>query len=335
MSEDSAESKGATGAGEPAGSVDGWLARLWLHVANKYERYRHLDPQDKVERDWHSLGTILSHWTMFLLAVITAATGVILWQGWYGPVSFGIWDGYYVGFLVHIWAGVLFTIWALFLYSYFSLVVDGKRALVTLDQVKEQIVIALAMVGLASYIPGYKKARRTYDEEHEEWVAHHPMQTAFWYATWGFALLLALTGFALFAELATAPAGYVTVLGFLSGWFAYETILRVHLLSTFLFLASVSVHAYVALLPSNRDLFRSMVNGKLAVWRIDGMSRPEPRGRAETKDTLTTRLSGLASLLGTRPELHNHLDPSATVSEESKPSDDADETPMSDGGESD
>lgn len=330
MSEESADSGGMTGTPEPEGPVDGWLARLWLDVANKYERYRHLDPEDRISMEWHSLGTILSHWTMFLLAVITAATGLIMWLGWYGPLDIGIWGGYYVGFLIHVWGGVLFTIWALFLYSYFSLVVDGKRAIVTLDQVKEQIIIAFAMVGLASYIPGYKKGRRTYDEEQEEWVAHHPMQTAFWYATWGFALLLALTGFALWAELSTDPAGYITALGFVGGWFAYETILRVHLLSTFLFLASVAVHAYVALLPSNRDLVLSMVNGKLKVWSVDGMSRPEPQGMAETKDALTRGLSGLASLLGTRPELHERLDASATVSENPDSAEGADEEPPSD-----
>lgn len=331
MSEDSADTGGVTGATEPEGSVDGLLSQLWLDVANKYERYRHLDPDDRIRKDWHSLGTILSHWSMFLLAVITAATGLIKWLGWYGPLDVGIWGGYYTAFLIHVWGGVLFAVWALFVYSYFSLVVDEKRFLVTLDQVKEQIIIALSMMGLTSYIPGYKKARRTYDEEREKWVAHHPMQTAFWYATWGFALLLTFTGFALWAELSTDPAGYITALGFMEGWFAYETVLRVHLLSTFLFLVSVGVHAYVALLPGNRDLIHSMIYGKLPVWIIDGESRPEPRGIAKTKDSLTRRLSPIASLIGTGPELHEQLDASATVSVEGDSTEDTNEDSANEG----
>lgn len=313
MSEDSADARGVTRGTEPEGSADGLLSQLWLDVANKYERYRHLDPEETVLMDWHSRGTVLAHWSMLVLMILTAGTGLLKWIGWYGALDIGIWGGYYVAFLIHVWTGVLFAIWAFVLYPYYSLVVDGKQVIVSADQVKEQIIIGLSMFGLASYIPGYKKARRTYDEEVEEWVGHHPMQTAFWYATWGFAAILTLTGFALWAALSTEPAAYISVLGFVNGWFAFETILRLHLLSTFLFLASVAVHAYIALLPSNRDLLFSMVHGKLNGWRVDEDTRPDPNGGARPKDSLVRSLSGVASLLGTGPELHEHLDASATV----------------------
>ena len=169
-------------------------------------------------------------------------------------------------------------------------------------------ILALALFGLASYIPGYKQARRTYDEEAEVWVGHHPLQTAFWYATWGFVAVLTLTGFALWAALETQPTGYIAALGFLEAWLSFETLLRVHLVSTFLFLASVGIHAYVALLPGNRDLLRSMLDGKLEGWRVDEETRPEPSGGASTKDGLANAFAGVSRRLGTGPELQRQLE---------------------------
>lgn len=286
----------------------GWLSQVWLDVAERYERYQYLQEDDREMLEWHSWGSIVSHWSMLLVMLLATVTGLAIWGGWYGPLEVGIWGGYHVAFVVHIWAGVLLAVIAFLLYPYYALFVDGESPLISFEQIQEQVVISLSFLGLASYIPGYKKARRTYDEETDEWVGYHPMQTAFWYATWFFAALLTLSGFALWAELATDPAWWIAGIGFLSGIVAYETVLRIHLLATILFVASVGVHAYFPLAPSNHDLLFSMIHGKLHGWSVDDETRPEPRGKTRTKDGLAKRLDGVASRLGTGSDLQEHPD---------------------------
>lgn len=290
------------------GDSTGWLARMWLSLANEHERFEYLKKEDRTYLDFHSWGTILSHWLLVLLMAIATVTGLTKWLGNYGPLSIGIFDGYHVAFLSHIWAGTLLVVFAFLLYPFYSFVVDGKSPLFTAKQIKEQIIIAFAFVGLASYIPGYKKARRTYDAENDEWVAHHPTQKAFWYATWFFVALLTLTGFALWAALATDPAWWITALGFMEGWLTFEGMLRLHLISTAAFIASILLHAYFPLVPSNHDLMNTMIHGKLLGWRVDEDTKPEHRGTARSKDALSGPLAGIARLLGTGPELEEQMD---------------------------
>lgn len=306
-------SKKRTDGGTAEGAIEsgesgGWLSGLWLEVANRYEQYRSLDKSDRELLDWHSWGTIISHWSLVVLMILVAGTGIVKWLGVYGPLDIGIWGGYNPTFLLHVWAGVFLAVVAFVLYPYYSLVVDGKRVLITREQIQEQIVIALAFLGLASYIPGYKKARRSYDAENEEGIAHHPTQTAFWYITWLFVGLLTLTGFALWSSLAADPAWWVSGLGFMEGWFAYETVLRVHLIATFWVLAAVALHAYFPLMPSNHDMLFSMIHGKLNGWKVDAESRPGQRGETRTKDSLHGALAGVARLFGTGPEVQEGLE---------------------------
>lgn len=293
-----------TGHGDEQG---GWLGRLWLTVAQRYERYRFLDKEDREPLNWHSFGTIAAHWSLVVLMALATITGFSKWLGVYGPLDIGIWGGYNPAFLVHVWAGTLLAIVAFVVYPYYSVVVDDKSVLVTWEQIQEQIVIVLAFLGLASYIPGYKKARRAYDVENEEWIGHHPTQTAFWYATWVFVGLLTLTGFALWADLATDPAWWVAALGFMEAWFTFETILRIHLVSTAVILASVALHAYFPLMPSNHDLLFSMIHGKLKGWRVTEENRPEGRGTSRSSDALLDPFAGLASRLGISRDLQERV----------------------------
>lgn len=289
-------------------SADGWLTRIWLDVAERYERYQYLEDEDKELLDWHGWGSIVSHWSMVLVTLLAAVTGLAIWTGWYGPLNIGIWGGYHVAFVIHVWAGVLLAVFALLLFPYYDLVVDGESPVISRDQVKDQIVITLSFVGLASYIPGYKKARRTYDAATDKWAGYHPMQTAFWYATWFFAVLLTLSGFALWAELATDPAWWIAGIGFLAGTVAYETMLRIHFLATIFFLVSVGVHAYFPLSPSNHDLLFSIIHGKLNGWRVDEESRPERRGETRSKDGLAKRFDPISKRFGTSTDVQERLD---------------------------
>ncbi|MFB6085883.1 MAG: hypothetical protein ABEJ84_03610 [Halodesulfurarchaeum sp.] len=304
------------------GEADGWLARTWLSLADEHERFEYLNKEDRTYLDFHSWGTILSHWLMVLLMVIATVTGLTKWLGTYGPLKIGIFGGYHVAFLSHVWAGGLLVVFAFLLYPFYSFVVDGKSPIVTVKQVKEQIIIALAFLGLASYIPGYKQARRTYDEEKGEWVAHHPTQTAFWYATWLGVGVLTLSGFALWKQLATDPAWWLSALGFMEGWLTFEGMLRLHLISTAVFVASILLHAYFPLMPSNHDLLYTMIHGKLLGWRVDEETKPPSRGISRSKDALSRPLAGVARLLGTDPQLEEQLARSDSEGGESTTGDD-------------
>lgn len=307
MSEERTDGGTTEGRTRHGGDQGGWLGGLWLTVARRYERYQFLDKDDRESLHWHSFGTIASHWSLVVLMALATLTGFSKWLGVYGPLDIGIWGGYNPAFLVHVWAGTLLAVVAFVVYPYYSIVVDGKSVLVTWEQVQEQIVIVLAFLGLASYIPGYKKARRSYDVENEEWIGHHPTQTAFWYGTWLFVGLLTLTGFALWADLATDPAWWIAALGFMEGWFAFETVLRLHLLSTAIILASVALHAYFPLMPGNHDLLFSMIHGKLKGWRVTEENRPERRGTSRSPDRLLAPFAGIADRLGIGSDLQERL----------------------------
>ncbi len=251
------------------------VTAIRVELTEMYQGYLGLDTDDKEPLRRWGIGSILSHWVMVLTMVIAIVTGVAFWTGWYGPMNVGIWDGYQVAFDLHILSGVVLAVLALVVFPFYHKVVDGHKLLVSRKQLKENIIIALAFVGLVRYIPGYKQARRTYDEDRHEWVGYHPMQTVFWYVTWFFVLALTLTGFALWHALATDPAWWVTVLGFMEGWTTYETMLRLHLLATFWVIAAIAIHAYFAITPDNWDILRSIVGGRLDGWRIDEQKRSE------------------------------------------------------------
>ena len=221
---------------------------------------------------------MVSHWLMVLCMLIATVTGIAFWTGWYGPLDIGIWNGYQVAFQLHVWTGVVFAVVALVVFPFYHWYVDGHALLLSLEQIKEEVVVAFSFVGLVRYIPGYKQARRAYDEDRGHWAGYHPMQTVFWYVTWFFALVLTLTGFALWNGLATDPAWWIAALGFMEGWVTYETMLRLHLIATFWVIAAVAIHAYFPLMPGNHDVLRSMFSGRLEGWIVDDETRPEPDG---------------------------------------------------------
>ena len=298
---------GGTVTGSVRESEPGLLARLWLKVANRYERYRYLEAADREEIDVHGYGTIISHWALLVFMITTTLTGLSKWLGVYGPLDIGIWGGYNPAFLTHVWTGMFLAVFAFILYPFYALVVDGKQILLTWEQIEEQIVITLALVGLASYIPGYKKARRSIDADSGHWVGHHPMQTVFWYVTWGFVGIITLTGFGLWAILSIDPAWWVSGLGFLQAWIGFEALLRLHLVATAWVLAAVGIHAYFALMPSNWDLLRLMIDGRVNGWLLGDDDHPPRRGLGRTKDALVGTLSGLSGRLGTGPGLQERL----------------------------
>lgn len=256
----------------PGGST---AVDLWWALSDRYEPYLSLEKEDKEAIKRWGLGSIVSHWLLALLMIAVAGTGFLFWTGWYGPLNIGIWDGYQVAFYLHTYGGVVLAVIALLVFPMYHKFADGHNLLVTRSQIHEEIIAALSFLGLLRYIPGYKNARRAYDEDEGEWVGYHPMQTVFWYIMWAFVIVLTLTGFALWNALATDPAWWIVALGFMEGWVTYETMLRLHLIATFWVLAAIAVHAYFAVIPSNWDFLRSMVVGTVEGWRVDEETRPE------------------------------------------------------------
>ena len=230
----------------------------------QYERLRSETDRDTVER--HSLGSRLAHWTQAALMFILIGTGYAIWTGNYGPLNVPPWDGYYVAFGLHMWAGTLLVAVLFVLFPLYHVFVDGHRQLAELDDIRVSVRVAQAFVGLKSYIPGYHRARETYDEEDGDWVAYHPMQkTFFWWVSIFFGLL-AITGFSMYAEMMTDPVWWVGIVGFLSPWLPFEFLLQIHLLLAFLIVAMVIGHVYFAVLPSNHAALRSMVFGDMDAY---------------------------------------------------------------------
>lgn len=263
------------------------LTAIRADLVQRYEGYQTLDESEKEPIQRWGLGSIVSHWVSVLAMFAAAVTGLMIWTGLYGPLNIGIWDGYQTAFTVHIWTGIVLAAMTLIVFTFYHNVVDDHRLLISRTQIKEQLVIAFAFVGLLRYIPGYKQARRTYDTDREHWVGYHPTQTAFWYALWFFVIVLTLTGFALWADIATDPAWWITTLGFMEGWLPFERMLQLHLVATFLTLMVIAVHIYVALLPGNWDFMGSMLDGTVAAWVVDEETRPEPAdsdGAADSRE---------------------------------------------------
>lgn len=259
----------------------GRFRAIWREIDSRFEGFLYLKGEEKESIKRHSLGANITHWGMVLFMFLAAVTGLMFWLGWYGPLSIGIWDGYYVAYLIHIWSGVLLAVFALILYPYFHLM-QGEQVLLSREQIVDTFYVGLAFIGLLSYIPGYKQARRTYVEDEDRWAAWHPAQLGFMYGIMLFILILTLTGFALWAALATDPAWWVAGLGFMAGWFAFETLIVIHFIVMFLAIAMVMLHAYFPSMPSNWDLMRGRLKGPVTGWRVDSV--PEPKGQAVSKD---------------------------------------------------
>ena len=235
---------------------------------DRYSRIQAMKGRVSVER--HGLGARLSHWTQALLMFILMGTGYAIWTGTYGPLNIVPWDGYYLAFGLHLWAGILLMAVLFVLFPLYHVYVDGHRQLAELADIRVSIRVAQAFVGLKSYIPGYHDARQTYDEAEGDWVAYHPMQkTFFWWINILFAVLV-VTGFGMYAEMRSDPAWWIELLGFLDGWLNIVLLKQIHLFVFFVVVSMVLGHVYFALLPSNRETLRSMVFGDMDAYVLGG-----------------------------------------------------------------
>jgi len=235
---------------------------------DRYRRVQALKGRVTVER--HSLGARVSHWVQALLMFVLMATGYAIWTGTYGPLNVVPWDGYYLAFGLHLWAGILLLSFFFVLFPLYHVYVDGHRQLAELTDIRVAVRVGQAFVGLKSYIPGYHAARQTYDETDGDWVAYHPMQkTFFWWVGILFGVL-ALTGFGMYAEMRTDPAWWIELLGVLDGYVGFVVLKQIHLLVFFLIVAMIVGHVYFAVLPSNRATLRSMVFGDMEAYVLGG-----------------------------------------------------------------
>jgi formate dehydrogenase subunit gamma len=235
---------------------------------DRYGRIQAMKGRVSVER--HGLGARVSHWTQALLMFVLIGTGYAIWTGTYGPLNVVPWDGYYLAFGMHLWAGILLMAVLFVLFPLYHIYVDGHRQLAELADIRVALRVGQAFVGLKSYIPGYHAARQTYDDEEGDWVAYHPMQkTFFWWINILFAVLV-LTGFGMYAEMRSDPAWWVELLGFLDGWLNIVLLKQIHLLVFFLVVAMVIGHVYFAVLPSNRETLKSMLFGDMDAYVLGG-----------------------------------------------------------------
>ena len=244
------------------------LARMDLKETD--ERVAQLETAERREIERHSLGNRLSHWAQAILFVLLLWTGLAIWLGNYFLLDSGIWGGYYVAFGIHMWTGILIVAITFVVFPYYYVFVDKHHQLLELADIQVGTAISESFVGLRQYLPYYHDARRGYDDEEGDWIAHHPMQKTFFWWIAIFIGILALTGFGMYREMATESTWWIDALGFMSGWVALETLKQIHLLLAFVTGVMVLFHIYFAVLPSNWDVLKSMVVGNLEAYVVNG-----------------------------------------------------------------
>jgi Ni/Fe-hydrogenase 1 B-type cytochrome subunit len=261
----------------PAGETDGSgplarvrrlvrLARADLKETD--DRVGQLETAERREIERHSLGNRISHWVQAVLFFLLLWTGLAIWTGNYFLLESGIWGGYYVAFGIHMWTGILIVAITFVVFPYYYVFVDKHHQLLEMADIQVGTAIAEAFVGLRKYLPYYHDARRAYDEDEDDWIAHHPMQKTFFWWIAIFIGILALTGFGMYREMATESTWWIDALGFMAGWLALETLKQIHLLLAFITGVMVLFHIYFAVLPSNWDVLKSMVFGDVKAYIV-------------------------------------------------------------------
>ncbi|MFB6072164.1 MAG: cytochrome b/b6 domain-containing protein [Halobacterium sp.] len=258
------------------------------------EEYREaLAAEERATRERHGLGTRVSHWLLVGLFFALLATGVLMWQGWYGPLATDVYGGYYPAFGVHMWAGILVLAVGFVLFPFYHVVVDGHDPTPTAADVRDTATIVAAFVGLRSYVAGYHRARRAWDAEDGEWVAYHPAQKLFWWTQLALFALLAFTGFAMYDRMAADPPAWVGWLGAPAAWLAPETQLQVHVFLALALTGAVLLHVYFAVLPGNWDVLGSMVTGDVDAYVVRGDDdSTEEAGDADAGDAAPAAADG-------------------------------------------
>ncbi|MFQ3294801.1 MAG: Ni/Fe-hydrogenase 1 B-type cytochrome subunit [Halobacteriales archaeon] len=261
----------------PASDESGALGRVWRLVRlaradlkETDDRVAQLETAERRSIERHSLGNRISHWVQVILFFLLLWTGFAIWTGNYFLLDSGIWGGYYVAIGIHMWTGILTVAITFVVFPYYYVFVDKHHQLLELADIQVGTAIAEAFVGLRKYLPYYHDARRAYDDEEGDWIAHHPMQKTFFWWIAIFIGILALTGFGMYREMATESTWWINALGFLGGWLALERLKQIHLLLAFVTGVMVLLHIYFAVLPSNWDILESMVFGDVKAYMVHG-----------------------------------------------------------------
>jgi len=259
-------------AGEGSPGLLDRVRQLWRtarsDIIETDDRVAQLETAERRSVERHSLGNRISHWLQALLFFLLLWTGIAIWTGNYFLLESGIWGGYSIAFGIHMWTGILIVAITFVVFPYYYVLVDKHHQLLEIADIQVSFDIGEAFVGLKQYMPYYHDARRAYDDEEKDWIAHHPMQKTFFWWIAIFIGILALTGFGMYREMATESVWWIDVLGFMSGWLALETLKQIHLLLAFITAVMVLFHIYFAVLPSNWDVLRSMVFGDVTAFIV-------------------------------------------------------------------
>jgi Ni/Fe-hydrogenase 1 B-type cytochrome subunit len=269
------EAEPVTDGGTPG--VVGRVRQFWdtatSDLAETDDRCAQMADAETKTMERHSLGNRISHWLQVVLFVLLAWTGFAIWYGEYAILNLlesGIWDGYYVAFGIHMWAGILTLAVTFVIFPYYYVIVDDHGQFLEMPDIQVGVAISAAFVGLRKYLPYYHDARRAYDEDEGDWMAHHPMQKTFFWWIAIFIGLLALTGFGMYAEMTAEPPVWIGALGFMAGLLSFELLKQIHLFLAFITVSMVIFHIYFAAMPSNWDILKSMVYGDIEAKIVHG-----------------------------------------------------------------
>ena len=206
---------------------------------------------EKVTVEKFALGVRATHWLHGTLIIGFLITGYGIWSGAY------LFGDYATNLALHmIMAFVILMdgVW----HIYFMTITGEPRSIwISWDDIKDIIKIAKNFLGISKEYPEYG----TYDVEAKKFHGkYHPViKIKYWGDIW-FIVFAAISGFSLY---------YVPVFNYVNFYMSFIGIpinllwFRViHFIVFLYFFCVLMFHVYLALIPVNRELLKSMIYGK-------------------------------------------------------------------------
>jgi cytochrome b subunit of formate dehydrogenase len=206
---------------------------------------------EKVLVEKFAFGVRLSHWLHSVLIFGFIITGYGIFSGSY------LFGDYATNLALHIMMAFVILMDGL-AHIYFMTVTGEPRSIwITWDDVRDIIKIAKNFLGISKEYPEYG----TYDMASNKFHGkYHPViKIKYWGDLWflGFA---AISGFSLYY---TSVFDYVNYyLSFIGTGINLIWFRVIHFVTFLYFLCVLIFHVYLALIPVNRELLKSMITGK-------------------------------------------------------------------------
>jgi cytochrome b subunit of formate dehydrogenase len=201
---------------------------------------------EKIER--HASESRFMHWAHALFMFLLIITGYGIYDGFY------LFSDYATNLSLHMIAafGIIMVSIVLPIYFWIAKPAELKLSIIYPSDIGNFFTIVFNFLGITKKYPKYhvwNTGKREYA------VKYHP---AIKFIRWGdffILILMAVTGLGLYY-------GQGTTLGFILNYWSLTLTRTIHLACFYYFIFSLMAHIYLALIPVNRSLLKSMIFGE-------------------------------------------------------------------------